>query len=149
MEESKIIQLIIEWAEHYFKSKDAFYKKIISIKKEDNGFIINYKEKKETLIALPELSKINQFENINKISYIITLNNRKNIDYLYNNWSKLVDLTTLKIYFINPFSTTEKRWIISPNIHAKVCDEDTLKLGLMSMFESVEPITEELLKNRL
>ncbi|MBR9698973.1 hypothetical protein GOV09_00765 [Candidatus Woesearchaeota archaeon] len=134
---------LIEWALYYFKSKDAFQKKIVSIKKHFPYLDIQYKDKKETIICCPELDQCEI-----KDYTIITLNRRKNVEFLHDNWKRLSSLPELKIYFINPFSTSEKRWIIHPFTHNKICDEESLKTGLLAMFETVEPITLELFKKR-
>ncbi|MBS3105570.1 hypothetical protein J4234_04895 [Candidatus Woesearchaeota archaeon] len=37
----------------------------------------------------------------------------------------------------------DKKWIVFPHTHHKVCDESSLKNGLRAMFEVVEPIEEQ------
>ena len=51
---------------------------------------------------------------------------------------KLSSLPMLSIYFVNPNSSTEKKWIIYPFTHSKITEHSALKLGLMTLFESVE-----------
>jgi len=138
---NEINGILIDWAENYFKSRDAYEKKIMDIKKNDNILEIQYKDKLLKIISSNNLSDIDIGNFI-----IITLNNRRNVDYLASNWKKFADFNLLKIYFINPLSTTEKKWIITPFIHDKVCDSSSLRQGLLSMFETVEPLTEEILK---
>ncbi len=144
----KITKYIIDWAESYFRSRDAFHKKILSIEKINNGLIITFKDKKETILAILDLSQVKE-RDIKENTTLITLNNRKNVDYLHYNWPKLANISSFKIYFINPFSTLEKRWIINPHIHSKICDESTLRAGLLSMFETVEPLTKDIFVNKL
>lgn len=146
--EEKIIKYLLEWAEHYFKSRDAFEKNIISIEHVNHKLIITFEGKKETIIAVPDLQYLRNME-FNENTSLITINNRKNVDCLYDNWNKLINIPSFKIYFINPFSTTEKKWIIIPYVHAKICDKGSLKLGFTAMFETVEQLTEGILKARL
>ena len=78
---------------------------------------------------------------------IITLNNIANIRFATGNWKKLIDFKFLKLYFINPFSSSDKVWIICPYVHDKICDKASLELGLKSMAEMVNTIgIEELSK---
>lgn len=146
--DNDIIKFLLDWAENYFRSKDAFHKKIISINHGINRLSIEFKDKKEIVIALPDLNSFVDMGCKDNIS-IITINNRKNVESLYTNWDKFIDLHTLKVYFINPLSTTENKWVINPYTHSKICDMDALKVGLMTMFESVEPLTREILQARL
>lgn len=146
--ELKITGFLLEWAENYFRSRDAFHKKIISIENKDNYLLITSKDKKEKIFAISDLDSFKEL-GIRENTSIITINNRKNVEFLYDNWDKLTDFSSLRIYFINPISTTEKKWVINPHIHSKVCDKDTLKAGLMAMFETVDPLTQEILQARL
>jgi ribosomal protein S1 len=144
----KIESFLLEWAENYFKSRDAFHKKIVSISHESDSILMEFKDKKEKIVALPELENISNLD-LDKNVSIITLNNRKNLDTLYNKWKSLSSHKSLKIYFINPLSSTERKWTINPHVHSMICDESSLKQGLTSLFETVEPLTEEILKARL
>ncbi len=137
--------MLLTWAEHYLKSLDALYKTILSIDHEEDKLIINHKDKKETIIANTALENI-QKEQLEQNLSIITLNNRKNVDTLYKNWSDYSAVESFKIYFVNPVKV--EKWVITPFVHAKICDEASLKIGLKTLFESVEPITEEILQKK-
>lgn len=142
------IKFLLEWAEHYFKSRDAFRKEIVSIDKKEDRIIINFSNRSETVIAVAELENLKESE-LQENTAIITLNNRKNVDCLYFKWNRLKDFVSLRIYFINPFSNTDKKWIIAPHIHHKICDEQSLRAGLIAMFETVEPLTTIMLETQL
>ena len=58
-------------------------------------------------------------------------------------WKRLIDFKFLNIIFVNPFSGFDKKWIVFPYTHHRVCDESSLELGLKSMFDMVEPIEEK------
>ncbi len=147
----KIIAFMLDWAKNYYKSRDAFHKNIKSIVEQNNCLEIEFKDKKEKVISCPslELLDFNQFKDQKDHFSIIILNNRKNIDFLVDKWKSFSQIANLKVYFINPFSETDKKWIISPHIHSKVCDESSLKQGLVAMFETVEPLTEDMLIHKL
>jgi hypothetical protein len=149
MADNKIINFLIEWAENYYKSRDAFNKSILFIEKTQNSLNITFKDKKEQVFVVAELADIQDIlPNLTDNCSIITLNNRKNIDNLYEYWNKLSS-KSIKIYFINPFSTTDRKWIINPLVHSKVSEPAALKTGLLAMFETVEPLTLEMLKTKL
>ena len=137
----------LEWAEHYFRSRDSFHKNIVSISHNKSTMEIEYKGGKERIIAALYLDELK--DEIGMNSCIITLNNRSNVENLYNNWPRFSKIENLKIYFINPLSTTEKKWIINPKVHNRICDESSLKTGLMAMFGTVEPVTREILEKKL
>lgn len=139
-------KFLLDWAENFFVSKDAFVKKITSIEHNDGLLIIYYKDKTERIKVATHLDTLTDIE---KVSLVITLNNRRNMDYLVKEWSRLAQLPELRIYFINPFSSTEKKWVINPSVHQKICEPDSLKIGVISLFESVEPLTEEMLHTLL
>ena len=68
----------------------------------------------------------------------ICLNSSENFSFLTKNWDKFTDLKKLAVYFVNPFSKTEKKWIIHPYTHSKITEKSSLKQGLKSMFDTVE-----------
>jgi hypothetical protein len=143
----KIKEYLLNWTETYFRSRDAFHRNINSMKKEEKNIVIEFKDKKERIYAAASLDEIKS-EDITQNISIVTLNNRKNVEFLNENWSKYKDFS-IKIYFINPFSTTDIKWIINPHIHSKICDESSLKAGLIAMFETVEPLTKEILEKKI
>jgi len=71
-------------------------------------------------------------------------NARQNLDLVIKNWEKLVKFKRhFSIYFINPFSKLDKRWIIFPTTHQFVTDKAGLKPGLETLFITVDPIMKE------
>jgi hypothetical protein len=95
---------------------------------------------------------IPQIENLQKIidkmdekqAYgLVMLNTTNNFQILVDNWDKLIKFISLTLYFVNPFSKLDKKWVINPHVHHKICDENSLKTGLKSMFEMVTPLTEK------
>ena len=69
-------KFLLNWAEEYFKSRDAFHKKIVSIEKQDNKLIINYKEEKEVIFPAVDMDNLD----LNALSgkcAIIAINSKK------------------------------------------------------------------------
>ena len=137
-----------EWAIDFIKNKDITAKKIESIENGKNGFdlYVKYKDRQQYFIIAPSISDMDSI--IKKISdnshyTIVTLNSKENFDAMIKNWPKLIRFKFLNIIFVNPFSQLDKKWIVFPHTHHKICDEASLENGLKSMFGMVEPIEEE------
>jgi len=143
-EKDVIIKFIREWAVSYVKHKDILTKNITNIKEEQDRVIVKLKDKEQVFLVRPTaddsvIQEINKDKNIG----IVMLNSKENLDFLIKNWSKIIKFEKLTIFFINPFSELDIKWFISPCTHNKICDKDSLKLGLKTMFETVEAITEK------
>ena len=128
-----------EWIKEFIKHKDVFLKTIVDIKDSNEGFNVKYKDKqvkfiveKDLVVAIKKLDK--------KPISIATLNTLDNFDVLIQNWHKLVSFKDLTIFFINPDSMSERKWILRPHLHDKIADDDSLKTGLKSLFMSVDKI---------
>lgn len=152
--ENKLSSFLVDWTINFIKNKDAVSKKIENIENGKDGFdlYVKYKDREQYFIIVPNIDDIDAIiQKINNNSYvsIVTLNSRENFDVLLKNWSMLINFKFLNIIFINPFSELDKKWVISPHVHNKICDESSLKNGLKTMFEMVEPIEEQQLTARI
>jgi hypothetical protein len=133
---------IKEWMIEFLKHKDVFLKKIVEIEENDEGFLIKYKDKKQVVLVsrvfddrlLQMIEDADGFDSI-----VVAVNNSTgNLDYMIESWSKLSPMPGLMIYFVNPNSSTEQKWIVSPYSHERIADPGSLKDGLYSMFATVE-----------
>lgn len=150
---SNIKKYLIEWTKIYIKSKDAVTQSIESIKEaKDFDLIVKYKDKEEFYMIEPFIKNVdiilNKLNN-NKIITLIVFNSKENFNFIIENWKKFIDLKDFKIIFVNPFSEIDKKWIIRPYMHHKICDESSLKLGLKSMFDMVEKMDETKAKEKI
>jgi len=139
-----IVKFLREWTVSYVKHRDMISKNIINIKQEQDKVVVELKDKEQVFLIRPIINdsviqEINKDENIG----IVTLNSKENFDFLIKNWNKLIKFEKLTIFFINPFSELDTKWFVSPYVHDRICDNDSLKLGLKTMFETVETITEK------
>ena len=145
--ENKLHSFLLDWTVNYAKNKDVISKKIENIENGKDGFDlhIKYKDREQYFIIIPMIADINtiiqKLKNDVYIS-IVTLNSEENFHALLKNWGRLIGFKFLNIIFINPFSELDKKWIIFPHTHHKICDEASLETGLKSMFDMVEPIEE-------
>ena len=84
------------------------------------------------------ISKMNEKEAYG----LVVLNTNNNFQMLIDNWKELIRFNFLTLYFVNPFSKLDKKWVINPHVHSKICDDNSLKTGLKSMFDMVTPLTD-------
>lgn len=144
--ENKSHAFLMDWTMNYAKNKDAISRKIEGIERGKDGFdmLIRYKDKVQYFIIMPAIDINSILQKLKNDAYVsvVILNSRENFDAVLKNWSRLANFKFLNIIFANPFSELDKRWIVFPHTHNKICDEDSLETGLKSMFEMVEPIDE-------
>lgn len=145
--ENKSHSFLVEWTINFVKNKDIISRKIEKIENGKDGFdlYVKYKDREQYFIIAPNIADIDAIIlRLNNNSYfsIVTLNSRGNFNIILKNWHKLISFKFLNIIFANPFSETDKKWIVFPYTHQRICDENYLENGLKSMFGMVEPIEE-------
>jgi len=129
---------LIGWTEEFVKHKDILSKSIHVIKKTDDGLIVVRKNTEQIFVIKNNILEAIELADDNV--YIVTLNTRTNLNILVQNWHRLAKMPGMTMYFVNPDSTTEIKWVIRPNLHDKVADDDSLKHGLESMFSMVDEV---------
>lgn len=149
-EKDVIIKFLREWTVSYVKHRDMIAKNIVNIKEEQDKVIVKFKDKEQVFLIRPIVNDP-VVEEINKDKKIcvIMLNSKENFDFLIDKWNKLMKFEKLTLFFVNPLSDLEKKWFISPYVHNKICDDDSLNIGLKTMFETVESITEKEILKRI
>ena len=146
--ENKAHSFLVEWTIHFIKNKDIISKKIENIENGKDGFdlSVKYKDREQYFTIIPNIVDIDSIiQRISNDYYfsIVTLNSKENFEIILKNWNKLIHFKFLNIIFVNPFSEIDKKWIIFPHTHHKICDESSLENGLKAMFKMVEPIEEK------
>ncbi len=142
----KLVSFLVEWVEKYLRNKDLVNKALKELKHSDGEVDAKFEHKEQKLVILPELDDANAvLKRLGQVKdrhlTLVTLNNQNNLDILIKYWHEFVDLgPKFSIFFVNPFSKTDKIWIIYPYVHQRIADEASLALGLKAMFEIVEPI---------
>ena len=145
--ENKLHYFLVQWTINYIKNKDIVSKKIEQIENGKDSFdlYVKYQDREQYFIIAASIVDINPIlQRITNNTYfsIVTLNSKENFDAMIKNWSKLTNFKFLNIIFVNPFSEIDKKWIIFPHTHHKICDEPSLENGLKAMFNMVDPIEE-------
>ncbi|MDD5086553.1 MAG: hypothetical protein PHV16_02260 [Candidatus Nanoarchaeia archaeon] len=149
MAEKEVVNVIKEWAVTYIKHRDIMLRTLIEINDNGNSLTVKYKDKEHLFILKPSLEESLIQGLDTKTTSIITLNSKENFNFLIDNWKKLVKFENLTFFFINPHSELETKWFISPYVHNKICDEDSFKQGLKSMFDTVEKTSEKEIMKKL
>lgn len=151
--EGKVRSFLVKWAVDFLKNKDLLAKKIEKVENGRDGFdlYVKYRDREQYVIVAPKISIDAILQKINNNFYfsIVTLNSEENFKAVIKNWNRLIGFKFLNIIFVNPFSSLDKRWIVFPHTHQKICDGAFLENGLKSMFGMVEPIGEAQLLARI
>ncbi|HLC97053.1 MAG TPA: hypothetical protein VJH97_07080 [Candidatus Nanoarchaeia archaeon] len=141
-----------EWIIQLIRNRDVVARKLVAIE-DDPSFDLKviYKDKEQYICVKPLLADMEMI--LSKMSpdkhyAIVTANTLGNFNLLLQFWDKMVAFRFLCLYFVNPFSNTDKKWIIYPYTHSQICDEESLKVGLRSIFDVVEPLTESDVKTK-
>jgi len=152
--EDKTYSFLLDWTVKYIKNKDIISKKIEHIEngKDDFDLYVKYKDGEQYFIIIPNIVDIDSI--IKKINNnfhfsVVTLNSKENFGTIVKNWNRLISFKFLNIIFVNPFSELDKKWVVFPHTHHKICDEASLENGLKSMFSMVEPIEEQQLAAKI
>ena len=148
-ETNKIKEYMIKWTINYVKNKDLLAKEIVSLEKHNEELYVKFKNKEQFFLMLPTINDVDEI--VHKIREkqnltIIVLNSGENFDIIVKNWKRFIDFQKFTIIFINPFSNLDKKWILSPYIHNKICDNTSLITGLKSIFNTVDSINEDQIK---
>jgi hypothetical protein len=134
------METIMGWGTSYIKYRDTVAGKIKEMKVDkDRVHITNKDDSKEEVHGLADLSKMD-IASVKLPTIFITLNRKDNLKFLIDKWKELSAVKEISIIFINPDSQLDTKWIIRPYVHARICDDKTLKVGLKSMFDMVDEI---------
>lgn len=118
-----------EWAQIFLKQRDIIKREIAEIKEEEKGFLIITKEGKEKKIIVEEELSTKE------ANTIICLNTKKNVEKIINMWQELSQKEDLLVVFASP--KTNEKWLVKPYHHNKISDKESLKQGLLSMYDAI------------
>lgn len=129
-----------EWTIQFIKQKDILQKSIVELKA-NHVIHVKTKDKEQVYIVMPSIDGFQEaIEYAEKGLWVgvVCYNTRHNLELLIKNWQTLIKYPKLCMFFVNPESSLDKKWIIYPATHNKICDPKNLKQGLESMFVMVE-----------
>jgi len=126
-----------EWTSAYIKYKDTLHRRIAKIEETSNNKLLVFRKngKKEEYLFEENLEQINP-SSIDE-QKIITLNKRKNVDWIIKTWDSLKN-TSCTITLVN--TQKSEHWAISPKMHHSITDKEALKPGLKTLFESIAEV---------
>ena len=151
--EDKVKSFLVDWMVDFLKNKDMILKKMESIEKNKEGFdiYVKYNDKEQFFMVMPVLENADELLgrlDENRHFGLVVLNTMENFNFLVKNWNGFARFKSLCIYFVNPFSKLDKKWVIYPYTHNNYCERNSLERGLKAMFDMVEPLTESSIKDR-
>lgn len=130
-------QELLDWAGHFFRNMDLIQRKIVDVETKEDKLEIEYKDKKLHVYADDKLANLQPKD---EHQAFIVPNKEENLKTLISRWDELASNPNLKVYFVNPGSASEKRWIISPYMHSRIAERESLEQGLRSLFDTVDPV---------
>lgn len=137
-------QTLNEWTVIYIKNKDLLQRKLKGIEEKGSVLTCTYTDKVQEYILQEQLDCRYEGKSVTFVCPAA----RNNLDYLLKEWKNLTQKKNTTIIFVN-LENSEK-CIINPSTHQFVADEESLELGLRSMFAQVAglPAPPELKKRK-
>jgi hypothetical protein len=140
------MEYLAEWFERFLKNRDLMLRKLSGVKREGanvlaeqkDGVVVHY----HVVPFVDDFSKlIPELKEDNK--GLVIYNTKDNFKGMIKAWNELSKLKNFTIYLVNPFSKLDKKWAINPRTHSLISDNESLELGLNSIFETVDQTTKE------
>jgi hypothetical protein len=139
---AEVKDVLKDWIVEYVKNKDAMTRQITSIQKdaENVDVFVEGTLKSQFIIVQPELNDLGKLDSLkDKHIILVTANTKENAEFLISHWEELVKYPHLCVYFVNPNSSMDKRWVIFPATHDKITERRSLRKGIESLYATVEP----------
>lgn len=129
-----------EWTITYVKSRDVMQKTIVGIEEFGDDFVVRRSSGEDAFLIRAAFSNVDEIAGKGDSSVgLVLLNTRENLNAVISGWDKLCRMKGLRIYFVNPKASGEKKWLLAPYTHERISDRSSLKKGLESLFSMVEP----------
>ena len=136
----------------FIRNKDLILRRIIDVdrKKEEDIIIANLVDgNKQAYVVEPfiddkDLNKIMDRLKQYEICSLVVYNTKANLDSVSKHWDKIANFKkNFSINFINPFSKSEKRWVVYPMTHELVVEKSKIGPSLKILFSNVDSISRE------
>ena len=144
--------LLRNWLIKFVEHKDVLKKEIQEKKEFERGVLFVHKNRKHYYMILPFMKGIEEIlEDKRKLKAeedvdgftVVCFNSEHNLKLLIANWKRFIGFPELNFIFVNPFSKSEKKWIVNPNFHQRICDNESLETGIQSLFNTVDKVEAE------
>jgi len=141
----KLTAYLKDWLYRFIVNRDLIPKKIDNIADENSLLITNLKNgNKRAFLVIPFLEDVDAvFKELKDYPNcaVVVYNSKKNMDSVVKHWEKLIKFNKhFSIYFVNPFSRMDKKWIVYPYTHNMISDKKGWKEGLLSLYNNVEEV---------
>lgn len=126
---------LIDWTIRYVQNRDIMHKNIIDHEVNGNTIVFNFKTGQKKYFVSPVLNEdLFTFFNESGQKFIVCEASKDNLNFLINNWKKFYSITDLNLMFVK--LSNDRKWLINPHVHHKICDDESLVMGLQSMFSN-------------
>lgn len=145
-----VSRYLTTWMREFLRNKDLVFRRYQSIESSDTKITLTQKNGDITVFfvkpcpqdLVADLQKCKQ--EATTAFGLVLANTQKNLTMLLENWDKILGIhPKLCLYFINPYSNRAKQWALHPNTHQMITEGKALKLGLQTLFDTVDEITED------
>ncbi len=128
---------IRDWLINFVKNRASFYEEQYFIESTDFGVILKKESGVKKFIIKNSLDDaiFDKIKGDDSELAFVCLNKKVDVDWLINNWDKLITHSNVSFIFANP--ETNEKWIIFPKVHDTITEKSALKTGLYSLFESI------------
>ncbi|MBT5023403.1 hypothetical protein HOK51_10945 [Candidatus Woesearchaeota archaeon] len=136
---------LVQWLIRYLQNRDLMLKRIKKIEEQGEQVIVEQTDKTTCYYIEPfssefieSIQKLESDEFSNKA--LVVYNTKENFKELLKHWDRLIEIKNLIIFFANPFSRLDKKWMVFPKTHHMISGGE-IKEGLNSLFLTVEETT--------
>ena len=131
-----------DWIIEYIKHRDLIKKEILNLEEKNNLITVKYKTKTHLYIIITDLKEQEIAKHLKQCNGAVNLslifpNTVKIVEAVIKVWDKLIEYQHLSLFFVNPRSVNDKKWIIFPQTHHRISYPASLKIGLMALYEGV------------
>lgn len=140
------VKYLAEWVEVYARYKGIYSEKISEVTHSQGEVRVKIGASVESYHIMPfslDVTNIDQSCTSADRVFLVMFNIQETLDQLIEVWPKLIQHHNLRVVMVNPFSKTERRWVICPAVHHTFTDPAALEKGLKALFKTVEPLTKE------
>ena len=128
-----------DWTLLYLKNLDAMRIIKSTIQINDKNIVRNLDGKIEYYYIFNKLNEQILVLLSDKSICFVCLNKKENINFIIKNWEDLIKYEKIKFIMVN--TDVNEKWILCPHIHNRISDKGSLKVGLFSLFQSVEEVS--------
>ena len=109
----KVVDALKQWLKDYLQHRNLILKNLQGMVEHDDSLTVKFADREVQFLIRP---MVDDFYDLlkgtegHKNVTVVVLNNRQNLDSLLKVWPRLVEHKSFSVYFVNPLSTTDKKW---------------------------------------